>query len=388
MSDTSKVDFLYLSEKDMIDAGVLDGAACVDTIGEVLALCSEGDYLMGGEDANSHGIALMFPKEPKFPDIPKAGPDRRFMAMPAFLGGKFDMAGQKWYGSNKANNDKGLPRSILMVTLNDIDTGAPVAYMSGNLESAMRTGAVPMVAAKYLAKEDAKVAAFIGAGVIATTSLICLMAVRPSIDTVKIKASSVTSKSAKKFEAYIHEHFPTIKNVTICETLEECVRDADIINEAVSVHKEGDSPLIKAEWIKKGAVILSSMNISFEDDFLLNGCTKVLDNLDTYQGFWEGAQKRKAAAIAAGKKPTPFGCLGVKILDFIKQEKLTRDDVTWIGELVRGKKPGRTSDDEIFVVGCIGMPIEDIGWGLTCYQNALKKGIGTKLNLWDEPYLC
>lgn len=49
------------------------------------------------------------------------------MAMPAYLGGVFDMAGMKWYGSNCANKEKGLPRSILMLTLNDKDTGAPVA---------------------------------------------------------------------------------------------------------------------------------------------------------------------------------------------------------------------------------------------------------------------
>ena len=44
------------------------------------------------------------------------------------------MAGQKWYGSNHENISKGLPRSILMLTLNEAETGIPLAYMSGNLE--------------------------------------------------------------------------------------------------------------------------------------------------------------------------------------------------------------------------------------------------------------
>lgn len=60
------------------------------------------------------------------------------------------MAGCKWYGSNHENLKKGLPRSILMVTLNDPDTGAPKAFMSGNLISSMRTGAVPGVGVRYL----------------------------------------------------------------------------------------------------------------------------------------------------------------------------------------------------------------------------------------------
>ena len=47
----------------------------------------------------------------------------------------------------------GLPRSILMLILNDKDTGAPLAFMSANILSAYRTGAVGF---KYFAGEDAK----------------------------------------------------------------------------------------------------------------------------------------------------------------------------------------------------------------------------------------
>ena len=45
--------------------------------------------------------------------------------MPAYLGGRFNVCGNKWYGSNMANTKKGLPRSILTVMLNDVETGAP-----------------------------------------------------------------------------------------------------------------------------------------------------------------------------------------------------------------------------------------------------------------------
>ena len=223
MSDTAKVDFLYLSEPDVIAAGVLDGKECVDVVGEVLELCYKGDYLMGGDNHNEHGIMLDFLENPPFPGMPKKGPDRRYMAMPAYLGGRFHMCGQKWYGSNKANNALGLPRSILMTTLNDTETGAPVAYMSGNLISAMRTGAVPMVAAKYLAP-NAETIGLIGAGVIGTTCFICAKAVIPSIKNVKIKGSSPNSKTAIKLKKYINDNYPDC-NVTICSTLEECVRD-------------------------------------------------------------------------------------------------------------------------------------------------------------------
>lgn len=53
MSEKTKVEFLYLSEEDMIEAGVLDAGKCVDVMGEVVSLLSKGDYLMGGKDRNA-----------------------------------------------------------------------------------------------------------------------------------------------------------------------------------------------------------------------------------------------------------------------------------------------------------------------------------------------
>ena len=159
-----KTEFLYLSERDTIEAGVLDAKKCIDNAEEVFTLLSEGDYLMGGSNHNSHGLGLVFPKESPFPNMPVAGPDRRFVAMPAYLGGRFDVCGNKWYGSNAENPKKGLPRSVLTVTLNDKDTGEPLAFMSANLLSAARTGAVPGVAARHLARKDSEIVAVLGCG--------------------------------------------------------------------------------------------------------------------------------------------------------------------------------------------------------------------------------
>lgn len=77
--------FLYLSEEDTIKAGVKDYKKCIDNAEEVFQLLSQGDYLMGGSNHNSHGMGLVFPKESPFPNMPLAGPDRRFVAMPLIL---------------------------------------------------------------------------------------------------------------------------------------------------------------------------------------------------------------------------------------------------------------------------------------------------------------
>ncbi len=150
--DKPSIDFLYLSEPDMIAAGVTDMAACVDAMQETFVLLHQGDYRMAGPNSDSHGAMITFPDDSPFPAMPANTAERRFMAMPAYLGGSFGTAGMKWYGSNIANRAKGLPRSILMFLLSDTDTGAPLALMSANLLSAYRTGAVPGVGARQVGR--------------------------------------------------------------------------------------------------------------------------------------------------------------------------------------------------------------------------------------------
>ena len=90
-----KIDFLYLNEDDMIEAGVTDMAGCVDAMEEMFRLLKIGDFRMGGANNNSHGVMMVFPDESAFPNMPLNGPDRRFMAMPAYLGGPFRYGGHE-----------------------------------------------------------------------------------------------------------------------------------------------------------------------------------------------------------------------------------------------------------------------------------------------------
>src|SRR5699024_10121093 len=151
------------------------------TMEEVFHLLGKKDYLLGGPKENDHGMRIWFPKEERSKNMPTAGPDRRFMSLNAYLGGEYNIVGEKWYGSNIENTKKGLPRSILTVTLNNINTGQPFAYMSGNLISAARTGAVPGVATKYLASAQANTLAMIGAGVISWSSVLSILSSREEI---------------------------------------------------------------------------------------------------------------------------------------------------------------------------------------------------------------
>lgn len=369
------IDFLYLSEPDMIAAGVTDMKKCINTMEEVIKLINVGDYMMSGSNHNSHGAMISFPDNPIFPNMPKNGRDRRFMAMPAYLGGSFDMAGMKWYGSNLENKKQGLPRSILMMMLNDKQTGAPKAMMSANLLSCYRTGGIPGVGARYLARKDAKVVSIIGPGVIGRTVLLAMCCECPHLDTLKVKGH--TKPSLDSFLAFVKAECPQIRNIEVVDSIEAAVRDSDVISfctsSPVSVQ---DYPFVKEQWIKKGALFCLPATVNFDDDFLAHRCRKVVDNRKLYDAWAE-------------EYPYPtFGeitIIGSKFTDMVHEGKIGPCDIVDLGDIIKGKKPGRISNDEIILYSVGGMPVEDIAWGKVVYENALSKGIGTKLNLWQRP---
>ena len=367
-----RTEFLYLSEPDTIAAGVLDAARCVDVSEEVFTLLSLGDYLMGASNHNSHGLSIVFPKESPFPNMPVAGPDRRFAAMPAYLGGRFDVCGNKWYGSNAANTEKGLPRSVLTLMLNDKDTGEPLCLMSANLLSAARTGAVPGVAARHLAKKSAKTCSVIGCGPI---NRACFEAIATQMKHLeKVVCYDLFPEKAQQFATWVQENFG--KEAVVGETLESTIRAGEVITVAASRLK----PLvIEDAWVQKGATVLLSGPMRADDAFWIN--TKIVyDNTKLHDAYVEDA-------IASGDKEGYYaGVIGGPMYSLIDKGKLpSLAESVSLGDVVRGTGKGRTSDDDRITFVACGMAVFDVAWGMELYANALKNGIGQKLLLWDGP---
>ena len=371
----TRIKFLYLSEPDMIKAGVKNMDQCVEAMEDLLVTLNKGDYVMAGVNHNSHGAQVIFPDDPQFEGMPKNADDRRFMAMAAYLGGKYQMAGMKWYGSNCENKASGLPRSILMMMLNDKDTGAPLALMSANLVSCYRTGAIPGVGAKYLAGKDSETVTIIGPGVMGRTCLLAFLSVCPKITTVKVKGRG--QRSLHAFEEFVKKECPQIQQVIVCDSMEEAVKDSDIICvTSTAPVKEIDFPYIAEDWVKKGALICLPSAARFDDDFLINRCKKVVDNYKLYEAWAEEFPYPSYEMVQI---------IGSKFTDYLHEGRIQREDIVDIADIINKKHPGRESDDEIIVYSVGGMPVEDIAWGGTVYRNALKEGIGVELPLWDQP---
>ncbi len=378
MEKSTKIDFIYLSEPDMLRAGVTDMSACVDTIEEMFELLYRGDYRMAGANNNSHGSLILFPEDSPFPNMPKPTPDRRLMAMPAYLGGGFGTSGVKWYGSNIANRERGLPRSILMFLLSDTETGAPLALMSANLLSAYRTGAVPGVGARHLARKDSRVAGILGPGVMGKTSLSAFISACPKIDTVKVRGRG--QKNLDAFMAWVKETFPQVTDLRAVDSDEQLVRGSDVVAYCSSGATGDPStyPTVKRDWISPGTYFAMPALGNFDVGVQGSDVRKVLDNPGMYEAWYEEVPSPAHASIPV---------VGMKFMDLLKEGRLQKSDLENLGKIVAGEAPGRRNDEEIIMLSVGGMPVQDVAWGTVVYRNAVKNDIGVKLNLWDEPVL-
>src|SRR2546426_8373549 len=82
----------------------------------------------------------------RFPDKPSA----RIIALPAYLGNGFDVAGVKWIASYPGNIQRGFPRASAVLVLNNYETGYPFAILESSIISAARTSASASLAAHWL----------------------------------------------------------------------------------------------------------------------------------------------------------------------------------------------------------------------------------------------
>lgn len=374
MKDT-KLECLMLSEPDLIEAGVLDMKRCVRTMEEVFHLYSQGDCLMAGPYEKDHGALIQFPVQKRVYNMPEDTPDRRYMAMVGYLGGRFHITGGKYYGSNRENLEKGLPRSILTVFLNDVDTGAPLAIMSGNLISAMRTGAVPGVATKYMQAEGASTIGIVGAGVISRG---CILSINETLRNKK--RALVYDIVPERAEAFCKEMAElTGLDIRPAGTLEELARESDVICLASS----GKSPAhLRDEWLRDGACVIIVGGGLLDESFYLDPDNRVVFDCEKMHEIWIDNTIIRHGDIDAARNM--FSCY--QYFKLSREGKMPEGTVCELGDIVSGKATPRINNKQKMVFLSGGLSLEDIGWGYELYQTALRKGLGQKFKFWDAPH--
>lgn len=338
----STSEFLYLSQEDVVAAGGTDMAAMVDVIERAFAVKADGGVRMPPK------VMITWADEPGTEEL-----HGRIMAMPAYIGGEFDVAGLKWIPSVPQNPSRnGLPRANALVLLTDRATGLPLAVMDGTVVSAMRTGAVTGVALRHLADPGTEVACLLGAGVLAHTQLAALRVVLPSLREVR-----VYDPDADRCRRFCERAGAPVRPA---ETAEEAVRGAGAVVPATMAVEAS----FAAQWIAPGATVVLVSSLDGPLDLQAVTDLLVVDDWE-HESTHEGRYAERL--VAAGLVPAD-GSGAVELAD-----------------VVAGRHPGRTSAAERIVVTPVGLAMDDVAAAWHVLAGARSRGLGTPLRLRSGP---
>ena len=338
-----KHNIIFLNNKAMEEAGVLDMHAAIEDVKNAYILNQKQDVINPGKCVLRWGKTVE--------DENVLG---RINAMPGYIGGEYDMAGIKWIGSGPMNYKKGLPRASVTVILNDPETKLPVCVADGTAISTVRTGASGGIAIELLAKSNAEVMTICGAGAQAHTQLEAALISRPTLK--KVYVYDIVSANAERYIDINKKKYPDITFINTSD-VESAVRESDIID-CVTL---ATTPFIKGNWLKKGALIMNMSDYEVDND-----CVELADKVVV--DFWESIKHRMISTVALMWKDGLF-----------KDEDLHAE----LGEILTGTKSRRESDDEIIYFNAVGAGILDIAVAARCYQRARRENIGITVPFWE-----
>ena len=272
-------------------------------------------------------------------DLPEFNGD--FRAMPAYIEGS---AGVKWVNSHPSNPERyGLPSVLGMYILSDPATAQPLAVMDATLLTAIRTGAAAGVAAKHLARPDARTAGFVGSGVQART---VLAALQVGFGELEVIAADLSEEAAESFAAEAGGRAGSVEEAAGC----------DIVCTATPSH----DPVVMRSWVKPGAHI-NAMGADAHGKQELE--TRILLDAKVVIDDWE-------QACGSGEVNVP-----------LHEGTLTRQDIhSPLGEVVAGLVPGRESAEEITVFDSTGLAVQDVALARLVHELARERGIGIEVD--------
>jgi 2,3-diaminopropionate biosynthesis protein SbnB len=337
-------EFLYLDQQDVIDADGLNMPRAIERVEMAVSLMHAGDAV------DPPKSVLRWSEDPDMEAV-----RGRVNFLSAYLGGDINALGMKWVGSYPTNRASGLPRATALIILNDPASGFPIALMEASVISAMRTGAISGIAAKYLARRDAAIVGIIGTGVQSRTQLLALSSVLPEL--AEVRVYNRTRANAERFVAEMEAR--TGRPITIVDRPEAAVRGADVALVATTANV----PLIRGAWLAPGMLTIQFSGDECDHEVIRGADKLVCDD-------WEAVKHRGIT--------TPAVMHGLGLLD-------DADVHANLGDIVNGAKPGRESTDERIHFAAIGMGISDVALASMVYETAVAKGIGTTLKLWEEP---
>lgn len=245
-------------------------------------------------------------------------------------------------------------RSFGSFMLFDLNTAGLLAIFHDHELQRMRVGAETGVAARYLARRDAKTIGLLGSGYQAETQLAAICAVR-SIATVRVYSPTAANRNSFA-EAQSEKLGVTI---TAVGSAQQAVENADLVLASTNA----SSPVLNGDWLKEGCHVTSIVN---SDQRVPR---RELDNR-TFS---------RAALVGLGSVEQSKQDQAADIFEAIEAGALTWQRVCEIGDVIVGKRDGRMNDKQITIYKNNGLAIEFVALAAKVYQLAHERGIGEQI---------
>jgi ornithine cyclodeaminase/alanine dehydrogenase-like protein (mu-crystallin family) len=249
-----------------------------------------------------------------------------FRAMPA-RGGELAML--KWISSFPGNPDRGLPTVMGVVVLSDAATSAPVAILDARSVTALRTGAVAAVAARALARDDARTVGVIGCGLHGAWAARCLAAAGYGPGVCSDPRAMAAAGLAAELGWEVGDRAAALACDVVC-----CVTPgAEPVVGADDLHAGGHLNMLGADGPGKAEATVEAVA----------ACALFCD---------EWAQASHGGELTAA----------------VEQGRVTREMVTDLGAVLAGEAAGRPDCAAVTLFDSTGLAIQDLAIAGAAYE--------------------
>lgn len=308
---------------------LLPMSACIEVMAEALS------SLGRGQGVNPLRTMLM-------------KPDRSGLLgmMPAYLANPAAI-GMKAVTVFPGNHGTELDSHQGVVLLHEPERGRLLAIVEAGEVTAIRTAAASGLATRLLARSEAGDLAIVGSGVQAHSHLAAMSAVR------SLRRVRVCSKHLENAEAFAVGHAAAAESVEAVATVEEAVRDADIVCTTTTARE----PILEGRWLAAGAHVNA-----------VGSSVRTARELD--------AEAVSRSRLFVDRRESTLNESG----DFLlaREEGAVGDEhiVAELGDILLGAHPGRESDEEITLFKSLGLGVEDLAAAEFVYRQAVEQGLG------------
>lgn len=325
---------LWLSGADVAATGVCDLERTTEIVEETFRLFEADQAVIVPETAlRLHG----------------AGQDRACYSLPAYVGGDVRVCGVKWSAHGGAA-EPGRSRIHAVVTLNDPDSGTPLAVLNATEIGAARTGAVTAAALRRLAPAKARKAALCGAGGQAERQLQALLLALPELEEIAVwsRGNVRNHLLADRFAA---AGGPAVR---AAGSLEEAAEGADVVIAATSA----PSPYLTARHLAG---------------------TSLYCHIGFHEVTWEAVDSFDRIVVDTWDEAKAVS--GQSLFRYYREGLLPEERITGkLGAIVAGTLSiPRAGPGHRVMFDAFGLPIFDLSVAKAAYLRALEMGSGTSM---------